>query len=98
MWEALLHRFKEENPILLDMLVRLPSACHNYCVTELKMTALLLSVSLWKHSFSHTDIDCCIDHIAATWVLKPKGMPASHRIGRLLGVTLNLQCQPILLM
>ena len=62
----------------------LPTACQNYSATELELTGLCVSISLWKHLLNRTEFDCVVDHQAIIYIMKAKTEPASRRIMKLL--------------
>ena len=59
-------------------------ACQNYSVTELEMTGLTINIHLWKHLLLRVEFDCAVDHRALPYIMKPKNLPATGRIIRLL--------------
>ena len=48
------------------------------------MTGLVLNIHLWKHLLLRVEFDCAVDHRALPYIMKPKKLPATGRIIRLL--------------
>ena len=62
----------------------LPSACHNYSVTELEMTGMLINLHTWRGFTDKAEIDMALDHKAVVQIMKAKHPPVSPRVEVLL--------------
>ena len=65
---------------------RLPEAAHNYSVTELEMSGLVINIASFAHLLRKVDFDAVLDHLAITQIIRSKLEPATTRIKRLLEV------------
>ena len=62
----------------------LPSACHNYSVTELEMTGMLINLHTWRGFTDKAEIDIAVDHKVVVQIMKAKHPPVSPRVEVLL--------------
>ena len=62
----------------------LPSACHNYSVTELEMTGMLINLHTWRGFTDKAEIDVAVDHKAVVQIMKAKHPPVMTRVENLL--------------
>ena len=65
---------------------RLPEAAHNYSITELAMSGLVINIGNFAHLLRKVDFDAVVDHLAITEIKRSKVEPATNRIKRLLEV------------
>ena len=64
----------------------LPEAAKNYCITELEMCGLAISIVSFANLLKRVDFDAIVDHLALVHICKSKTEPATTRIKRLLEV------------